>query len=206
MTAYSGALYNLGIAYLRLGQNSTAREVVAKVRQLNWDLQARLWLEILAVESPANVAAAPASTPAVPLPTPTPPAETLPPVADNKAEKGPSPTPDNSVDEECPSPIYRQSGVTQMAFLKEQLQVSYTPEALQKKVEGKIVLQMIVCSNGRVSDITINESLPFGLTEQAIDAVKKVHFQPALLGTQPVSVIMKQTFACAQQACTAVSP
>ena len=48
--AYAGALYNLGIAHLRLGQISTAREVYAKVRQLNWDLQARLWQEIMAAE------------------------------------------------------------------------------------------------------------------------------------------------------------
>jgi TonB family protein len=204
---YSGALYNLGIAHLRLGQNAVAREVVAKVRQLNWDLQARLWLEINAFENPSSAVAVPAPSPTVPLPSQTPtPTETPAPAGGDKAEPEPSPAPDNSTDEECPSPIYRRSGVTQMAFLKDQLQVSYTSEAIQNKVEGRIVLQLIVCSNGRVSDITINEPLPFGLTERTIEAVKKMRFQPALLGTQPVSVIMKQTFACAQQLCTAVSP
>ena len=93
-----------------------------------------------------------------------------------------------------------------MAFLKEQLLVPYTDEAVQNKVEGKIVLQFVVCSNGRVSDITIDEQLSFGLTERAIVAIRKVRFQPALLGTQPVSVMTKQTFACAQQVCTALSP
>src|SRR5262249_12068734 len=107
---------------------------------------------------------------------------------------------------ECPSPIYRRSGVTQMALMKEQLQVSYTADAIQNKVEGKIVLQFVVCSDGRVSDITINESLPSGLTERTIEAITKMRFQPALRGTQPVSVITKQTFACAQQVCTGHSP
>ena len=93
-----------------------------------------------------------------------------------------------------------------MASLKEQLQVSYTPEAVQNNVEGKIVLRLMICSNGRVSDITIDEPLPFGMTERAVEALKKVRFQPALLGTQPVSVLAKQTFACAQQVCTTVSP
>ena len=184
---YAGALYNLGIAYLRLGQNATAREVVAKVRQLNWDLQARLWQEILAPERPATVAVV---VPA-PTPTPLPPVETVTPPA---------------ADEECPSPIYRASGVTQMALMKDPLQVSYTDDATQNKVEGKIVLQFVVCSNGRVSDISIDEPLPFGLTERAIAAIRKARYQPALLGTQPVSVITKQTFACAQQVCTTVSP
>jgi TonB family protein len=198
---YAGALFNLGIAYVRSGQKSSALEVVEKVRKLNWDLQARLWQEILAMDGVATVVTAPVptstptSTPTQPLPTPSP-VETPPPA-----------TPTSSpVEEECPSPIYRPSGVTQMAFVNEQLQVPYTPEAVQNKVEGKIVLQLVVCSNGRVSDITIKEPLPFGLTERAIDAIKKARFQPALLGTQPVSVLTKQTFACAQQMCTAASP
>ena len=93
-----------------------------------------------------------------------------------------------------------------MAAMKEQVQVPYTDDAIQNKVEGKIVLQFFVCSDGRVSDITIEESLPSGLTERAIEAIRKVRFEPALLGTQPVSVITKQTFACAQQVCTALSP
>jgi protein TonB len=84
--------------------------------------------------------------------------------------------------------------------------VSYTADAVQNKVEGKIILQLVVCSDGRVSDISVDEPLPFGLTERAIEAIRKVRFQPALLGTQPVSVITKQTFACAQQVCTALSP
>jgi len=188
---YAGALYSLGVAYLRLGQNATTREVVARLRPLNWDLQARLWQEILAFEHPANVAVVgPAPTP-TPAPSPEP---SLPPVSVN------------SDGEECPSPIYRASGVTQMALMKDPLQVSYTDDATQNKVEGKIVLQFVVCSNGRVSDISIDEPLPFGLTERAIAAIRKARYQPALLGTQPVSVITKQTFACAQQVCTTVSP
>ena len=179
---YAGALYNLGFAYLRLGQKSSTLEVIAKVKPLNWDLQALLWQEILAIEPKANPVAVSEPTPTAP-----PPAQM-------------------SADEDCPSPLYKRSGVTQMALLKDQLQVSYTTDAAQNKVEGKIVLQLVVCSNGRVSDIRIDESLPFGLTERAIEAIKKVSFQPALLGTQPVSVITKQTFACAQQVCTTVTP
>ena len=217
---YAGALYNLGLAYLRLGQKSATLEVIAKVRPLNWDLQARLWQEVLATERTANPAAVsnvavvvpeptpaalpPASPPVqVSLPTPTPSPEASPPALDDKAEKEPSPN--NSADEECLSPIYRRPDVTQMAVMKERLQVPYTAEAVQNKVEGKIVLLLVVCNNGRVSDISIDEPLPFGLTERAIEALRKVRFQPALLGTQPVSVMTKQTFLCAQQVCTTVS-
>ena len=201
---YAGALFNLGIAHLRFKEISTAKEVHAKLRQLNHNLQAHLWLEISAVENPGNVVAIPAPSPTVTPPTQPSPPETSPQAAVDKAEKDlPS---NNSEDEECPSPLYRQSDVTQLALMKEQLQVPYTDDAVQNKVEGKIVLQLHVCSNGSVSDIRIIEPLPFGLTERAIEAIRKVRFQPALLGTQPVSVITKQTFACTQQMCTALSP
>jgi TonB family protein len=205
---YAGALYNLGIAYLRLGQNSATKEVADRVKPLNHNWSAQLWQEILAIEKPANVVAV-APTPTVqPQPSPasspveTSLPQTSPPAPDDKSEKGLN----GAVDEECPSPIYRASGVTQMASMKEQLQVPYSTDAIQNNVEGKIVLQFVVCSDGRVSDITIYESLPSGLTERAIEAIKKVRFQPALLGTQPVSVMTKQTFACAQQVCTSLSP
>ena len=196
---YAGALYNLGHAYLSLGQKPKTYEVIDKVKPLNWDLQARLWQEILATVRPASVVAAPSPTVSPPVQTSS--TETL--LQPAPADSGQATT---SADEECPSPFYRRSGVTQMALLKEPLQISYTADAVQNNVEGKIVLQFVVCSNGSVSDIRIDESLPFGLTERAIEAVKKVRFQPALLGTQTVSVITKQTFTCAQQVCTTVSP
>jgi len=61
--AYAGALYNLGHAYLMLGQVSSTKEVIEKVKPLNWDLQAQLWQEILALERPASVVAAPSPEP-----------------------------------------------------------------------------------------------------------------------------------------------
>lgn len=197
---YAGALYNLGIAYLRLGQKSATHDVTAKVRPLNHNLYARLWQEILATERATSIAELPAPTPAASPPTQTSSPETTPRETDGKTEKEPGSN--SSAGEECLSPIYRRSDVTQMAITKEQLQVPYTAEAVQNKVEGKIVLQLIVCSNGRVSDITSDEVLPFGLTERAIEAIGKVRFEPALLGAQPVSVMTKQTFVCAQQVCT----
>jgi len=194
---YAGALYNLGLAYIRLGQRSDTQDVIAKVKPLNWDLYARLWQELLPTQPAATAVAAPAPTPPVQTPSPEPsPAS----AAEDGAHSN------GAADEECPSPIYQRSGVTQMAFLKEPLEVPYTSEAVQNKVEGKIVLKLMVCSDGRVSDITTDESLAFGLTERAIEAIKKARFQPALLGTQPVSVITKQTLTCAQQVCTTSSP
>ena len=221
---YSGALFNLGRASIKLGQIPVAKQLVEKIKPLNWALQAQLGHEILAAEGTAI--AMPAPTPAVSgpapvaTPTPTPSGPVTPPstpdpqptpadgsrIASNPgpSEKPPASTPPASADE-CPDPIYRPARVTQMATIKDQLQVSYTDEAAQNNVEGRIVLRAVFCANGRVADVAVEESLPFGLTERAVEAMKKVQFQPALLDSRPVSVFVRQTFSCAQRVCTAVA-
>ena len=92
-----------------------------------------------------------------------------------------------------------------MASIIGPIEVAYTEEAVQNKVEGRIVLQVVLCGNGRISDITVEERLPFGLTERTIEAMRKIQFQPAIKDSTPVTVIVKQAFTCAQSKCTAVT-
>ncbi len=92
-----------------------------------------------------------------------------------------------------------------MASIIGPLEVPYTDEARQNGVEGKIVLQVVLCGNGRVSDITVEEGMAFGMTARAIEALRKVRFQPAVKDSQPVTVIAKQVFTCAQNTCTAAA-
>jgi TonB family protein len=222
---YSGALFNLGRASIKLGQIPVAKQLMERIKPLNWALQAQLGHEILAAEGTAIVI--PAPTPPVSGPvvvsatTPTPTPATQPPtpepqptpadgsrIISNPGPSGPGSeksTPPASADTECPDPIYRPTRVTQMAAIKDQVQVGYTDEAAQNNVEGRIVLRAVFCANGRVADVAIEESLPFGLTERAVEAMKKVQFQPALLDARPVSVFVRQTFSCAQRVCTAVT-
>jgi hypothetical protein len=44
--------------------------------------------------------------------------------------------------------------------------------------------------------------LPFGLTERVVEAKRKVQFQPAMLESKPVSMMIKQTVVCAKAVCT----
>jgi TonB family protein len=208
---YTGAMYNLGFASLKLGQKTVVQQLVEQLKPLNWQWQARLARELLASEgiiiasSAPAPAAPPAATPsAVPAATPAA-VEPSPPVASDKSEGKSGPTPNATPNSECPSPIYRPADVTQMASLTEPVRVPYTADAIQNQVEGKIVLQVVLCANGRVSDITVKEPLPFGLTERAIEAMRNVQFQPATLDSRPVTVMITQTFSCAQQVCTAAS-
>jgi TonB family protein len=227
IATYAGAYFNLGIASLRMGQIDVARQLVEKLKPMSWAHQARLAHEILAVERAASGSLV-TSNPVLPTaqqsglpPSPTENTEskaaapeekkaTQPPVTPTSDSKPTSeskpPSSSTPAEVECPEPIYRNTGVTQTASIVGPVEVAYTEEALQNKVEGKIVLQVVLCGNGRVSDITVEEGLPFGLTERAIEAMKKIQFQPAVRDSHPVTVMVKQTFTCAQRVCTAVTP
>lgn len=203
--SYAGAYFNLGIASLRLGQVELAHQLVQKLKPMSWAHQARLAHEILAVERGGSGIPIVVATPVV---TATPEPSTVGSSASTEKPTQPAPAPPFTTppEAECPEPIYRPAGVTQMASITSALEVAYTEEAVQNKVEGRIVLQAVLCGNGRVSDITVEEQLPFGLTERAIEAMRKMQFQPAVKNSQPVSVIVKQVFKCAQPVCAAVGP
>jgi len=64
----------------------------------------------------------------------------------------------------------------------------YTEEARQNKVQGVVVLQVVFHANGAITDIKTIRGLPDGLTERAIEAAKKIRFNPAVKNGVPVSV------------------
>jgi protein TonB len=67
----------------------------------------------------------------------------------------------------------------------------YTSDAMIRKVEGTVVLEFVVRSDGRPSDIRVLRSLdPGGLDEQAMIAAGKWRFDPGRLGTKPVDVLV----------------
>jgi TonB family protein len=64
----------------------------------------------------------------------------------------------------------------------------YTEEARQNKIQGTVVLQVVFNVNGSITDIRVIRSLPDGLTEKAIEAARKIRFNPAVKNGAPVSV------------------
>jgi TonB family protein len=58
-------------------------------------------------------------------------------------------------------------------------QAQYTREALAHKFQGTMTLILVVTPQGRAKDIKVLKALPYGLTESAIEAVKKWKFKPA---------------------------
>lgn len=174
-------------------------------------------------ESSTSAAPEPTPTPlpTAPEPTPTPPATAPEPTPTAQAQEAqPQSVVPKDVDKSasgareasdktqpdvgCPGPIYPRSDVSQMAIITSELPPFFTDDAIKNNVEGKIVLQAILCGTGRVSNITVENPLPSGLTERAMQILKLMQFQPAYLNSKPVAVMWRQEFTCAQFVCRAV--
>jgi TonB family protein len=87
--------------------------------------------------------------------------------------------------------FYRANEVDQKARLLSKPEPQYTEEARKNQLSGTVVLLAIFSSSGEVVQIRAVHSLPFGLTERAIAAARKIQFVPAVKGGQPVSVSMQ---------------
>ncbi|MDX2041034.1 MAG: TonB family protein [Acidobacteriota bacterium] len=64
----------------------------------------------------------------------------------------------------------------------------YTEEARANKIQGSVLVALTYTADGRITDIKVVRGLPDGLTESAIEAAKRIRFQPAMKNGQPVSV------------------
>jgi TonB family protein len=67
----------------------------------------------------------------------------------------------------------------------------YTEIARQNQLTGTVVLKCVFASNGSVTNIRTVSGLPYGLTERAIDAAKKIKFIPAVKDGKYVSMWMQ---------------
>ena len=67
----------------------------------------------------------------------------------------------------------------------------YNELARQKRTVGRVTVKALFSCNGSVTDIRVLEELPNGLTDQAIAALKKVKFVPAVKNGKYVSMWMQ---------------
>lgn len=72
---------------------------------------------------------------------------------------------------------------------------SYTPEARDAKVSGKVKLSAVFGADGQLHDIHVINGLPLGLDDEAVKAAEKIRFQPATKDGQPVSVRMSLVYS-----------
>ncbi len=64
----------------------------------------------------------------------------------------------------------------------------YSPEARQAKLQGTVILSLVVGTDGKAHAIQVARSLGLGLDERAIEAVRQWRFDPAKKDGRPVPV------------------
>jgi len=87
--------------------------------------------------------------------------------------------------------VYRAGGNVTAPVLIKQVRPRYTGEALRQKIQGTVVLEAVITTDGCASQIRIVRSLDRGgLDEEATQAVTQWHFEPGRLGGTPVDVLV----------------
>jgi protein TonB len=86
------------------------------------------------------------------------------------------------------------SGITAPELLKE-VRPAFTEDARRRGIEGDVVLEIVVRSDGSVGDVKVLQGLDGGLNRNAIDAVKQWRFSPARRYGQPVDVMVEVAVA-----------
>lgn len=70
---------------------------------------------------------------------------------------------------------------------------NYTEDARRARVQGVVILQAVVDSEGNVGYVKVLKGLPEGLTESAVQVVEQWRYEPATLNGQPVPVYINLT-------------
>ena len=82
------------------------------------------------------------------------------------------------------------SGITAPAITRE-VKPDYTEEGRRRNLEGDVVLEIVVRSDGSVGNVKLLQGLGAGLDQRAVDAVRQWRFAPAKRLGVPVDVIVE---------------
>jgi TonB family protein len=92
----------------------------------------------------------------------------------------------------APPGAVRVGGSIRAPAKTKDLKPVYPPDAHQARVQGVVVMEVVIGADGRVSNARVLRSIPM-LDQAALDAVQQWEFEPTLLNGQPVPVIMTVT-------------
>jgi TonB family protein len=86
---------------------------------------------------------------------------------------------------------YRPGGAVTSPRVITEVKPTYTTDALAQRIQGTVVLELIVTRDGRPSQIRVIRSLdPDGLDRQAVAAAAQWRFEPGRLAGTPVDVLV----------------
>ena len=80
-----------------------------------------------------------------------------------------------------------EDDVDERAVILEKPPAEYTEEARRHNTRGKVRLRVTLTSFGPATVESVEEELPHGLTQKAVEAAQRIKFKPARIGGRPVS-------------------
>ncbi len=86
------------------------------------------------------------------------------------------------------NPIYRVGNGVTPPKLVDDVDPAYPKKARKNRIQGTVILKVIVAPDGKPHDIRVDKGVGYGLDEEAIKTVQKWRFQPSLRDGQPVAV------------------
>ena len=88
--------------------------------------------------------------------------------------------------------VYRPGAGINLPRLLREVKPQYTPEAMRAKIQGTVVLEVVVLPDGTIGDVRVTKSLDpvFGLDAQAIAAARQWRFTPGTRFGEPVAVAL----------------
>jgi TonB family protein len=89
--------------------------------------------------------------------------------------------------------VLRVGGDVKAPIITYRVEPKYTAEALEKRISGIVILEVIIGKDGRVREAQVLKPLPYGLDQAAVDAVKQWQFRPGTLNGEPVDVLFNLT-------------
>jgi TonB family protein len=88
------------------------------------------------------------------------------------------------------STIYRQSTVDRRAFLLTKFEPDSNEFAQAAGVAGMSQYHAVVGPDGKVREVAVSRPIGFGLDENAVAAIRKAQFEPAIKDGKPVAVML----------------
>jgi TonB family protein len=90
------------------------------------------------------------------------------------------------------SPVVRPGPDVKAPFVATKTKPAYTEEARLAKLEGSVLLSLVVGADGHPRDIQVARTLGLGLDESAVENVRAWQFQPGTRNGNPVDVLVNE--------------
>jgi protein TonB len=84
--------------------------------------------------------------------------------------------------------VHRRGGSVSAPRVLVHVDPRYTSEALERRIQGEVWLQLVVTQSGAPTNVRVVRTLDAALDEEAVNAVRRWRFAPGMLAGTPVDV------------------